>query len=76
MMVAKIKEQVLVFKTNISTDTEVQQLNDVLNTGSIIKWNVDVDDCDKVLRIVTQELNPAWIISVLEGKGLACIELE
>ncbi|MCW3085662.1 MAG: hypothetical protein JWP12_3028 [Bacteroidetes bacterium] len=69
-------QQVLVFKTNIKTKTEVQKLRQVLNKKAIIKWNIDFEDIDKVLRVITQTLTPAEIIDVITKKGVECVELE
>lgn len=75
-MIATAIEQVLVFKTNIKTRTEIQKLRQVLNKRAIVKWNIDMEDCDKVLRVITPSLTPAEIIEVVGKKGVECVELE
>ena len=75
-MIATAMEQVLVFRTNIKTRTEIQKLRPVLNKRAVIRWNVDFEDCDKVLRVVTQTLTAAEIIHAVTQKGLECAELE
>lgn len=69
---------VLVFKTNIQTKNEAQKLKHVLNKKSILKWNVDVEDNDKVLRIVAnaKDLHALEIIRVINAEGIYCEELE
>jgi hypothetical protein len=43
---------VLVFKTNINNPRQVKSIATTLNNCSdILKWNVDLADIDKVLRI-------------------------
>jgi hypothetical protein len=35
-----------------------------------------LDDCDKVLRVVTDKLSPQIIISEMKKQGFDCAELE
>jgi len=76
MTTATLNQSVLVFKTNISTQTEARKLQSVLNKKAILKWNVDLEDCDRVLRIVSTGVSPLEIISLARKKGLECVELE
>jgi hypothetical protein len=69
-------EQVLVFKTNISSRAEAERLQPVLNNKAIVKWNLDMEDCDRVLRIVTKGFPSDEIISFAKREGLECEELE
>ncbi len=69
-------QSVLVFKTNINNNDEVKKLSSVLNKPEILKWNIDFDDCDKVLRIVSDKLSYADIILSIKAKGVECSELE
>jgi len=71
-----LTRQVLVFRTNLNTKAEVQKIKQALNKKAIIQWSVDMEDCDKVLRVITENLTPADIIGVLRGKGLECVEME
>ncbi|MEO6149875.1 MAG: hypothetical protein ABIP28_06925 [Mucilaginibacter sp.] len=68
-------DHVLVFKTSIKTEADRQNLCDVLNHRHITDWNVDLDDCDKVLRVVSCTLNSVHIIEMVNQKGYLCIEL-
>ena len=71
-----ILAEVLVFKTNISSDHEVQQLTRVLaSEKKIIRWNIDREDVDKVLRIECKQLHPLTITDRLSDAGFACEEL-
>jgi hypothetical protein len=76
MTTATLNQNILVFKTNISTKTEARKLQSVLNKKAILKWNVDLEDCDRVLRIVTTDFSSGEIISLARKKGVECVELE
>lgn len=63
-------------KTQIKTEEEKFLLNSILNNNlAIIKWNIDLDDCDKVLRIVSDALSLQEIINLLQSNHLFCEEL-
>lgn len=68
--------EILVFKTNVSSKKKVSQIANRLSSVPAIKqWNFDLDDCDKVLRIVTTGLNARFIESLLKIGGFKCEEL-
>jgi hypothetical protein len=68
---------ILVFKTNIADKKEIRKLSPFLKTiEGIIKWNVDLHDEDKILRIVTPNLAPAHISTIVQQAGYHCSELE
>lgn len=67
---------ILVFKTNIRFKKHLSQLMPYLNsTSGIIRWNVDFDDKDKILRIEANNLQPQSIERVVQGAGYYCEEL-
>ncbi|SKB64385.1 hypothetical protein [Daejeonella lutea] len=69
--------EVLVFKTNVSEQSDVSRVHSLLTSFTNIKQvSVDLDDCDKVLRIVGIKPSPAQIAALLASLGLACSELE
>lgn len=74
-MIVENKE-VLVFRTNISSRTEAEMLGPVLNKEHILKWNVDLEDQDRVLRIETTKFSPGEIIGLVREKGVVCEEME
>jgi len=68
---------ILIFKTNIQTEFDKLRIKNVLDASQkVLKWNIDMDDSDHVLRIVSDSLRPEQIISVLEYVGFECSELE
>lgn len=68
--------EVLVFKTNISSEYEIDRLKELFaNHENIIRWNVDRQDVDKVLRIECGIINPITIVNLLRSTGFECEEL-
>ncbi|WP_207423961.1 hypothetical protein [Desertivirga brevis] len=69
--------KILVFKTNVRRQEQISKLKALLSPVlSILEWNVDLKDRDKILRIVTNGLPPVFIESLLETSGIYCEELE
>ena len=72
----KSPEAVMVFKTNIIYKKDIKKLSPVLSANpQIIKWNVDSEDVDKVLRIVPEKISAEEIIRLVEEQGYNCEEL-
>jgi copper chaperone len=68
--------RVLVFKTNIRYKKEVRSLTGYLDKlPGLHRWNVDLHDTDKVLRIETSQLEPENITQVIHTAGYKCEEL-
>ena len=67
--------QILVFKTNL----DAQRILDVKPSldvhPNIYQWNVDLKDCDNVLRIKSNNISPKEIEGLLVQSGLYCEEL-
>lgn len=69
--------QVLVFKTNLTDMYHVSKVEPYLaKHPHIQRWNVDLHDCDKVLRIETEQLKPVEVENILWEAGYYCEELE
>lgn len=67
---------ILVFKTNIRFKKDLQKVKPWLGSvASVLQWNVDQQDVDKVLRIETLHPNPHEIISTVKQAGYFCEEL-
>ena len=68
--------EVLVFKTNILSDEDVEKIGCVLTSErNITRWNIDRDDIDKVLRIECDQLQPEAVVKLLRDAGFECEEL-
>ena len=67
---------VFVYKTDISTDYDLEVLEGLLdNHGSVLRWNVDREDIDKVLRIESTADNSDELIRPIIEAGYFCEEL-
>lgn len=68
---------IYVFKTSVKTKTQAKKLKphiDKLLPGA--KWNFDLDDCDKILRIDSRENIVLKITGLLNVHQFHCEELE
>jgi len=71
------KVNILLFKTNIQSILDKQRIQECFdNNEQINQWNIDLQDVDCVLRIVSETLTTAEIISAVEQMGFDCTELE
>lgn len=63
--------ELLIFRTDIKSKKKVKSLKPVFNNHSdIIKWSIDLDDIDNVLRIeATTKLSEGDVIDLVEIKG-------
>lgn len=69
--------EVLIFKTNIDKMQHVRHLYSLLRAiKGILKWNLDTEDIDKILRVETAGVAPANIETVLQNAGYYCKELK
>jgi hypothetical protein len=68
---------ILVFKTNINTEADKMRVREFLINQTLVEdWNVDMDDIDKVLRIVSHELCAKDIEELIQQIGFQCQELQ
>jgi len=69
--------EILVFKTDVQDKKQVKKLFTVMRTlQGIMRWNVDLHDIDKILRIEAISLSPRSIEVTLQQAGYFCKELE
>jgi len=67
---------VLIFKTNVESEEQMQQASLLLDaTDSVIKWNIDREDIDKVLRIESTLPCINDIMKIMVDAGFTCEEL-
>ena len=68
---------ILIFKTNIQTEYDKHRIQPILDAHSnILEYNIDLQDIDCVLRVVSETLTPEQIIAVIKHNGFECTELE
>lgn len=68
---------IYVFKTSVKKKSEVRKLKPALS--SILpaeKWNFDLDDCDRILRIDSDKETVPKIINLLSAHKIDVEELE
>jgi hypothetical protein len=69
--------EVLVFKTNLTDPNRIHDVEKSLDVHpNIFKWNVDLHDCDNILRIEADDLSGKEIENLLSRAGYYCEELE
>lgn len=68
--------EILIFKTNVEDKKHVRKLFRVFKAiQGILKWNVDLEDSDKVLRVEAVAIAPQAIEDVMNNAGYYCKEL-
>ena len=69
--------EVLVFKTNLRFKKQINAVTPHINNlHGIARWNVDLDDTDKILRIESVDLCPRSVEATLQQAGYFCEELQ
>jgi hypothetical protein len=69
--------EVLVFSTSVQSVEEVKTLAPKINSlAGKGHWNFALDDCDKILRIVSDKVKPQLAIQLLKQHGFDCHELD
>ena len=69
-------ENVMVFRSNIGTENDVDQVSNAFDAHpDIEEWSVDLNDSDNVLRIVSCKLKEHDVIKLVKGCGYNCEEL-
>jgi hypothetical protein len=69
--------EVLVFKTNLRFKKQITEVTPHINNlQGIARWNVDLDDIDKVLRIESENLCARTVETTLQQAGYHCEELQ
>ena len=67
---------ILIFKTNLTHPVHINRVQPYIQEiRGIQRWNVDIQDCDHVLRIEAKEVSPRSVETVLQQAGYFCEEL-
>jgi hypothetical protein len=67
----------IIFKTTVATQKQALQLQPLLDELSVIRsHNFDLEDCDRILRVVSTDLQPELICELLDNQGFKCEALE
>ncbi|HTQ64084.1 MAG TPA: hypothetical protein VMI12_04765 [Puia sp.] len=68
---------IYIFKTSVKTKNQVKKLKPhITNMLPNEKWNFDLEDCDKILRIDSEENIVLKITDLLNIHKFYCEELE
>jgi len=69
--------QILVFKTNLTDIKRVQEIESTLDVHpAIYQWNVDLNDSDNILRIVSRDIEAKEVEQLVLSQGYWCEELD
>ena len=69
--------EILVFKTNLTDTKRISDVESLLDIHpNIVQWNVDLNDCDNVLRIVSRNIAAQEVENLLLNAGYYCEELQ
>jgi len=69
--------EILVFKTSITGARHIEDVASLLDVHPhIIQWNVDLKDCDNILRVVSKNVAAQEIENMLLNTGYYCEELQ
>jgi hypothetical protein len=75
--VSRGNTEILVFKTNLTNAKRIEDVEPLLDIHPhIVQWNVDLNDCDNVLRIVSKNIAAQEIEILLLNAGYYCEELQ
>jgi hypothetical protein len=67
---------VLILKTNIRYKKQVKAVAPLLNNrNGISRWNIDLEDIDKVLRIESSNMEITEVVQLIQEAGFHCEEL-
>ncbi len=68
---------VLVYRTTVKNNMDISKLqpyiDDIVQDGN---WNFDLEDCDKIFRVETNEDLNNSLIFLFNANGYLCEELE
>lgn len=68
--------EILILKTNIRSKRHVKAVAPLLDAREkISRWNIDLNDIDKVLRIESTEIGITEVVQLIEQAGFYCEEL-
>ena len=68
--------EILVFKTNIRNQKQLSVIVPHMNSlQGVQRWNMDMQDRDKILRVQTMDVAPQTIEGVVRKAGYKCEEL-
>jgi len=71
-----MEEMIWIYKTDVSVATDFTALRRLLdNAPGIQTWSIDLEDCDKVLRVVAKGIRSEDVIDMLVACQVQAMEL-
>ncbi len=68
--------QILVFKANLTTTNQINIIGSTFNIHAAIqKWDIDLQDCDNLIRFVANNIKAADLETILLDAGYLREEL-
>ena len=68
--------KVLVFKSNLIAEEDVLTVKPLMdNHPGVLRWNVDQQDIDYILRVEANDVTPTEIEDLVVAAGFFCEEL-
>jgi hypothetical protein len=72
-----VKPDILIFCTSLNNSADVQKIAPFIETmKEVLSWSVDLEDCDRVLRLVAKGLDATLVVRLLRRKGISIREME
>ncbi len=69
--------EIFIFKTDISAQEQLTYIGKLFQSNQFVQeWSVDLEDCDRILRIVVTDLSPGIVEELLATAGIRCEQLE
>lgn len=69
--------EILVFKTNLTNPNRISEVESSLDIHpGIYQWNVDLNDSDNILRIVSKSIAAREVENIVLSAGYYCEELQ
>jgi hypothetical protein len=66
-------DNILLFKTNFVTVADKEVLSKLLQEAGINNWHLDCDDCDRVLRIISNTVQHTTIIKLITNTAMNAV---
>ena len=67
---------ILLFKTNVDKRDLPALQSAMNNIAGVKKWTIDLNDCDRVLRITSRHVSEMYIEILLKSEGFECSPME
>lgn len=68
---------IIIFKTDVATQTQARNLHPLLTAlPPVQQHNFDLEDCDRILRVVSTDPESHGVCQVLQKEGFNCETME